>query len=82
MKLKILILFITIGLCLTGCNYDDLADTTSTFNKAIINLTNGEVVTVDVKSWKGYSYGDKIEITAKDGTTYLVHSSNCTLIKD
>ena len=41
-----------------------------------------ETITVDVKSWTDFEDGDQIQIKAKDGTTYLVHSSNVTLIHD
>lgn len=81
MKLKVLALAMFMSLGLVGCNYD-LVDTTFAFDRAIINLTNGEVITINVKSWRDYEDGDQVQITADDGTTYLVHSSNCTLIKD
>ena len=46
------------------------------------NITFGdkEVITVKVKSWKDFDDGDQIQIKAEDGTVYLVHSSNITLI--
>ena len=41
-----------------------------------------EYITINVKSWTDYQDGDQIQVTADDGTTYLVHSSNITLIKE
>lgn len=65
---------------LNSCN-KTIVDTTYTFDKAIINLGE-EYITVNVKSWTDYQDGDQIQVTADDGTTYLVHSSNITLIKE
>lgn len=64
---------------LTGCN-KAIIDTTYNFDKAIITLHSGNVITVDVQSWKDYNGSDQIQIKATDGTVYLVHSTNCTLI--
>ncbi len=71
-------LVFTIVAASTGCN-KQIIDTNYTFNKAIIN-TGSEVITVNVKSWKDFEDGDQIQIKAEDGTVYLVHSSNITLI--
>ena len=65
---------------LNSCN-KTIVDTTYTFDKAIINLGE-EYITINVKSWTDYQDGDQIQVTADDGTTYLVHSSNITLIKE
>lgn len=65
---------------MTSCN-KQIIDTSYTFNKAIIN-TGNEVITVNVKSWKDFDDGDQIQIKTDDGTVYLVHSSNITLICD
>lgn len=83
MKKKIAALIIALGLgavILTGCN-KQVIDVTYNYNKAIIDLQNGEVIEVNVKSWSDYD-GEQIQITAEDGTTYLVSSFNCTLIKE
>ena len=63
---------------MSGCN-KQIIDTNYTFNRAIIN-TGNEVIEVKVKSWTDYEDGDQIQIKAEDGTVYLVHSSNITLI--
>ena len=79
---KIIILAVsTLTLCiLNSCN-KTIVDTTYTFDKAIISLGE-EYITIKVKSWTDYQDGDQIQVTADDGTTYLVHSSNITLIKE
>lgn len=66
-------------LFLTGCNYD-LIDFKYTYDTAMIKLQDGQVITVEVKSWRDYE-GDQIQIQAKNGTLYFVHANNCTLIK-
>ena len=80
MKKIFLTVALLLMLCLTGCNYD-LVDTTFTYDKAIIDLNNGNIVEVDVKQWKDYD-GEQIQIVSKDGTIYLTSSFNCTLIKN
>ena len=65
---------------LNSCN-KTIVDTTYTFDKAIINLGE-EYITVNVKSWTDYQDGDQIQVTSTEGTVYLVHSSNITLIKE
>ena len=75
---KILVALI-MAVTLTGCN-KQIVDFTYTFDSAIIELPNGEVIGGKVDSWKDYEDGDQIQVTI-DGVTYLVHSSNICLIK-
>lgn len=63
---------------MTSCN-KQIIDTDYTFDKAIID-TGNEVITVNVKSWTDFEDGDQIQVKTDDGTVYLVHSSNITLI--
>lgn len=56
-----------------------LFDTKQIFNKAIIQLQNGEVVECEIDTWKDYE-GEQLQIVAEDGTVYLTSSFNCTLI--
>ena len=73
------ILFWCILLSVTGCN-KDLIDTVYSYDYAIISLPNGQVVSGNVQNWTDYADGDQIQVTI-NGTTYLVHASNCVLIK-
>ena len=66
---------------LTGCGNKDMFDTVYTFDRAIIELPNGEVVEGKIDKWADYEDGDQIQITI-NGTIYLVHSSKCVLIND
>ena len=80
-------LTVIIGICgvfmlsVTSCN-KQIIDTTYSFDRAIIQISNDEVIDVEISSWTDYEDGDQIQIKSKDGTTYLVHSSNVTLIKE
>ena len=65
-------------LSLVGCGNQQLFDTTYTFNYAIIELPNGEIVEGKVKSWNDYE-GEQIQIVI-DGVTYLTHSENVVMI--
>ena len=69
---------ITMAILCTGCN-KQIIDTTYTFDKAIMYV-GGEWITIDVDSWDDYEDGDQIQVKDKDGNTYLVHSTNITLI--
>lgn len=82
MKKRVIAMVVALVLCfaLTGCN-KQVVDTTFSFDRAIISLPNGEVITGKVQSWKDYEDGDQIQVKI-DGVTYLVHSSNAALISD
>ena len=67
-------------LMLTGCTFSNYQiDTTYRFDYAIIALPNGQIVEGECEGWTDYEDGDQIQIKI-DGTTYLVHSANATLI--
>lgn len=65
---------------LTGFNYSFI-DTTFSFDYAIIQLPNGEVVEGEVEKWKDYE-GEQLQITLKGGDTYLTSSFNAVLIAE
>ena len=74
-----ILLSCTIFVCIvTGCN-KDLIDTVYSYDYAIIELPNGQVIAGHVDSWRDYEDGDQLQVTI-DGTTYLVHSSRCVLM--
>lgn len=78
MKKAIIILICLCAVLLSACNYN-VVDLQYNYDYAIIQLQNGEVVEGNVQSWRDYEDGDQLQITI-DGTTYLVHANNCTLI--
>lgn len=66
------------ALMITGCNYD-VIDTTYRYERAVIELPDGEIIDGKVQSWRDYEDGDQIQVKI-DGVTYLVHSSDVVLI--
>ena len=81
MKKIILIVTLIFTLLLSaGCN-KQFFDTVYSFEKAIILLPNGEVVSGKVENWNDYENSDQIQVKI-NGKTYLVHSSNIALISE
>lgn len=81
---KILVILLTLVLLVAfvGCTNKDLFDTVLTYDYAIIFLPDGTTKTVEIKQWRDYEDGDQIQITATDGTVYLMHSMNCVLVNE
>ena len=67
-------------LMVVGCGNQQLFDSTYTFDRAIIELPNGEIVDGKVTSWNDYD-GEQLQIKIGD-TTYLTHSENVVLISE
>jgi len=79
--ITIAVLLALAALALAGCGNKQMFDTNYKFDRAIISLPNGEVITGEVQSWMDFEDGDQIQVKI-DGKVYLVHSSNATLIVD
>lgn len=79
-KIVLLLTTIVMALSITACGNKTLLDTTYTFDEAIIRLPDGNVISGEVMTWTDYEDGDSLQITLKDGNTYLVHASNAVLI--
>ena len=58
-----------------------LIDTSYRFDRAIIQLPNGQVVDGKVSSWLDFDDSDAVQITI-DGKTYLTHYVNVCLINE
>lgn len=71
---KYIIIFLLSTFALTGCN-EQIIDTNYTFKRAYIEGV-GEI---EVSTWRDYENSDQIQITGKDGVTYLTHSSRVIL---
>lgn len=80
MKKIFALLLVLVMVCgiFTACNYQ-VIDTNYKFTEAIIFREDGEQ-RIELKSWCDYENSDMIQITAKDGTVYLTHSTNVILI--
>ncbi len=76
-KFIAVILVLIMIFALTGCN-KQIIDLNYTFNYAIIQLPNGDIVEGKVQSWTDFEDGDQIQVKI-DGVTYLVHSANIVL---
>lgn len=81
MKKKLLVALLTLGtiVSLTGCN-QQVVDLTYHYDRAIIELPNGEIIDGKVQSWKDYE-GEQLQIKI-DGKTYLTHAENVVLISE
>ena len=81
MKKIIAFVALAIVLCgaLTGCGNKDMWDTVRTFDEAILRLADDTIVRGKVQSWTDYEDGDQIQVKI-EGVTYLVHSTDCTLM--
>lgn len=76
--IALLILLMTPG-CDTAYASNKSIWQTNNFDKAIIYV-GGEWLEIEIDSWSDFKDGDQLQITSKDGISYLVHSTNCTLI--
>lgn len=77
-----LIILIGVGIAVFfngGCNRQ-VVDVKYRFEKAMIKMPDGTCKTVKVKSWRDYQDGDQIQVTDKDGNTYLGHACNIMLM--
>ncbi len=66
-------------LTLAGCNMG-LVDTKLKFDRAVISMPDGTVVSGKVDTWWDYENSDMVQVKI-DGTVYLTHSGNVVLIK-
>lgn len=75
-----LILISIVGLC-TSCTNVQLIDTTWKFDRAVISMQDGTVVSGKVDNWLDFENSDAVQIKI-DGVTYYTHLSNVVLIDD
>jgi hypothetical protein len=74
------IIFVVITLILSGCN-KQIIDWNYKFDRAMILLPDGSVVSGKCDSWRDYEDGDQLQVRI-DGKTYLTHATNVVLIDD
>jgi uncharacterized lipoprotein YehR (DUF1307 family) len=79
-KIIAIILALIMVVCFAGCGNMDMLDMVYTYDRAIIQLADGEVIEVNIKQWCTYE-GEQIQIIAEDGTVYLTNSYRCDLIQ-
>jgi len=78
MRKAFAILLCVLLLC-TGCGNHQFIDTTWTYNYAIIELPNGEIIEGKVESWNDYE-GEQLQVKI-NGVTYLTNSFHCVLMQ-
>lgn len=76
-RIKALALGVMMSCMLMGCN-KQIIDLNYTYNYAIIQLPNGEVVEGKIQSWTDYE-GEQLQIKM-NGVVYLCSSYNCVLM--
>lgn len=81
MKRKVIGLMLLSCSLFVSCGNKQLLDTKWKFNKAKIFIGD-EVIEVEVDSWKDYNQDTTIQITSKDGKTYLTDLNNVILINE
>jgi hypothetical protein len=64
----------------TGFNRN-IFDTNYTFDVAITRMPDGTQKVIKIKKWLDYE-GEQVQITATDGTIYLLSMNNTVLIKN
>lgn len=83
MTKRIVLVLLLVAMCfgLCACGNKDMWDTVYTYDRAIVALADGSIVTGRVQNWTDYEDGDQIQVKI-DGKTYLVHAMNVTLIAE
>lgn len=83
MKKIIITLTLIVVLIATMCGFNyQLIDTTYSYDYALVAMPDGTCEKIMLKSWTDYEDGEQLQLTAKDGTIYLVSSFNCVLVKE
>ena len=75
-----IMLIIVMVVIFAGCNYK-VVDLTYKFDKAILSLPDGTIVSGRLDNWKDYEDCDQVQVVI-DGVTYLAHQNNVVLIKE
>ena len=80
-KILTIIFAVFFAFSLSACGNKDYFDTVRTFDRAVLSLQDGTVISGAVESWTDYADGDQLQVKI-NGVVYLVHSSCVTLIND
>lgn len=80
-KFVIVMLAATMLLVICAACNKQIADTTWSFEKAVVGLPDGSSVSGKVESWCDYDNSDMIQVKI-DGKTYFTHSVNVVMISE
>ena len=75
----LLVLLLFCGI-FAGCN-EQIFDSTFKFDRCIIKLPDGKIVSGVVESWKDWDNSDVVQVEV-NGKTYYTHMLNVALITD
>ena len=76
----LLILMAIMAIVLSSCNKSPV-DIVNQFDYALVSLGNGEILTIEIKSWTDYEDGEQLQLWSSDNKVYLVSSNNTILIR-
>lgn len=76
-RIKALAIGVLLITTLIGCN-KQIVDLNYTYNYAVIQLPNGEIVEGKIQTWTDYD-GEQLQVKI-DGVVYLCSSYNCVLM--
>lgn len=76
-RIKALAIGVLLITTLIGCN-KQIVDLNYTYNYAVIQLPNGEIVEGKIQTWTDYE-GEQLQVKI-DGVVYLCSSYNCVLM--
>lgn len=76
-RIKALAIGVLLITTLMGCN-KQIVDLNYTYNYAVIQLPNGEIVEGKIQTWTDYD-GEQLQVKI-DGVVYLCSSYNCVLM--
>lgn len=78
----VVLIFLVIGFfiaaLMAGCN-QDIMHTGFKYDKAVVRFPDGDVREFRIKSWSIHDR-NQVKITTNDGSMYMFHILNCTLI--
>ena len=81
-KILIIVLLVAIVIGCSACSIGNhsLIDMKHNFDEVIIQLPNGQIVEGKIQSWNDYEDSDCVQVKV-NGTVYVTHYINCTLIR-
>lgn len=73
-----ILMILAVSVLLSACNRA-VFDTHYKFDRAVIKMPDGSVVSGKVDSWLDFDDGDQLQVKI-DGKTYLTHATNVMLV--
>lgn len=80
-RIGLVFILITLTFGLYSCSNRDHWDTVFRYDRVIVQLADGSIVEGECQNWRDYENSDMMQVKVGN-KTYLVHSTNCTLIAE